>query len=280
MTEKAAVKAEGFTPLMLLDKAIQSNVEIDKLEKAVKVYDDWVAREARKKFFTALSDFQAACPVIEKNRKVALNHRTDGKTHYEYADLGAIIEQIKRPLHEAGMSYQFKTSENGTRINVDCIVTHKDGHSETNSMSGLADSTGSKNPIQQSGATVTYLQRYTLIGALGIGTAQSDNDGEVHQGVPQPGESKKEEARKDIPETAQAPAGTPPAEPAPEKAKAKPGLDPELQEAIDLCTDKEQLIDWAKSLPPEIQKAVPFRRAVSKKLEAMTLAPARSKTIV
>ena len=42
--------------------------------------------------------------------------------------------------------------------------------------SGL-DTSGAKNDIQQKGSTQTYLQRYTLIGALGLTTADEDNDG-------------------------------------------------------------------------------------------------------
>ena len=48
-------------------------------------------------------------------------------------------------------------------------------------MSAPADSSGSKNPVQQIGSTMTYLQRYTLIGALGLTTADKDDDG--RQGV-------------------------------------------------------------------------------------------------
>jgi hypothetical protein len=39
------------------------------------------------------------------------------------------------------------------------------------------DMSGGKNDIQQIGSTQTYLQRYTLIGGLGLSTADEDNDG-------------------------------------------------------------------------------------------------------
>jgi hypothetical protein len=42
---------------------------------------------------------------------------------------------------------------------------------------GCADATGNKNPVQQIGSTVTYLQRYTLLAATGLATSDSDDDG-------------------------------------------------------------------------------------------------------
>src|SRR5690606_13579685 len=52
-------------------------------------------------------------------------------------------------------------------------------HSEENSLAGPADNSGSKNAIQAIGSTLTYLQRYTLIQALGLAAAD-DDDGRSH----------------------------------------------------------------------------------------------------
>ena len=46
-------------------------------------------------------------------------------------------------------------------------------------MSGAPDTSGKKNTIQAQGSSVTYLQRYSLIGALGLTTADEDIDGRV-----------------------------------------------------------------------------------------------------
>lgn len=59
-----------------------------------------------------------------------------------------------------------------------CIISHVDGHDESTTMSAEADTSGNKNAIQSRGSSVTYLQRYTLIGALGISTADEDVDGQ------------------------------------------------------------------------------------------------------
>ena len=44
-------------------------------------------------------------------------------------------------------------------------------------MTADKDTSGNKNSIQSIGSTRTYLQRYTLIGALGLSTAEDDTDG-------------------------------------------------------------------------------------------------------
>ena len=46
-------------------------------------------------------------------------------------------------------------------------------------MQASPDLTGSKNPIQARGSAIEYLKRYTLIGALGISTADADIDGRL-----------------------------------------------------------------------------------------------------
>jgi len=53
-------------------------------------------------------------------------------------------------------------------------------------MSAKKDSSGNKNEIQARGSAITYLQRYTLIAALGISTADEDNDGQTVQPQSEP----------------------------------------------------------------------------------------------
>jgi uncharacterized protein YyaL (SSP411 family) len=49
------------------------------------------------------------------------------------------------------------------------------GHSEETTLSGPADASGSKNAIQAIGSTLTYLQRYSLVQALGLAAAEDDD---------------------------------------------------------------------------------------------------------
>lgn len=166
------------TPASLIQLAIQQGVDVEKLEKLLALQERWEANKSRKDFFEALSDFQSKCPVITKNKKAGFTSKTGGQVGYAYADLAQIINQIQEPLKNCGLSYRWEFSEAEKSIIVTCIITHRNGHKETTVMSAAADTSGAKNEIQARGSTLTYLQRYTLIGALGIGTAQDDIDGQ------------------------------------------------------------------------------------------------------
>ncbi|NIT58390.1 MAG: hypothetical protein GWN00_19835 [Aliifodinibius sp.] len=166
---KRSTQKQITTPMQLLAIATQGDADVDKLERLMAMQERWEASQAQKAFFEALSDFQSKVPSIKKMK--------DGH-NYKYAPLSDIAEQIRETLRECGISYRFE-QKHDERITVTCIITHIDGHSERTTMSGQADQSGSKNGIQAIGSTVTYLQRYTLIGALGITTADEDMDGRL-----------------------------------------------------------------------------------------------------
>lgn len=171
-SENNQVAAVSNNPAQLLQIAVEQGADVANLEKLMDLQDRWEAKQAKKAFFIALSAFQEKCPRITKTKK---GH------NYKYAPLGDIVEQIKPALKECGLTYRFEQSEESGLIKISCVINHVDGHSETTSMSGEDDNTGSKNSIQAKGSTVTYLQRYTLIGALGIATADEDIDARLPQ---------------------------------------------------------------------------------------------------
>lgn len=164
-------------PSGLLQLAVQQNLDIDKLEKLMQMQERWQAQQARKEFLSAISRFQAACPTLEKTKKVDFLNKSGFRTKYSYASLGDIVEQIKKPLSDAGLSFRWEIQDIENKLVVTCIVSHHLGHSERTTMSAAKDESGGKNEIQQRGSSITYLQRYTLIAALGISTADEDIDG-------------------------------------------------------------------------------------------------------
>ena len=168
----------GFTnPSSLLQIAVQQNFDIDKLKQLMDLQERWEQKQSKKSFLAALSKFQTLVPVLKKSKIARVPTKTGGSFQYRYADLGSITQAIKNPLQDCGLSYRWEFSETAGRMKVTCIVSHIDGHTETASMEATADNSGAKNDIQQKGSTHTYLQRYTLIGALGLSTADEDNDG-------------------------------------------------------------------------------------------------------
>lgn len=185
-------------PVMLIQKAVEQNFDIDKLKQLMDLQERWEAKQAKKSFLVALSRFQTMVPVLKKVKTANVPTRTGGSFKYKYADLGSISQTIKKPLQECGLSYRWEFSELNGKMKVTCFVSHVDGHTETTTMEAAADNSGAKNDIQQKGSTHTYLQRYTLIGALGLSTADEDNDAKgTQQAEPQPQASKQPETKEE-----------------------------------------------------------------------------------
>lgn len=166
------------TPDQLLALAVNNNLDIEKLERLLAMKERWDKVQAEKAFTQALTDFQEECPDLRKTKKVSFDTRT-GQTEYHFAPLGDIDRQIKPLLKKHGFSKTWKINDAAGKIKVACIIKHVAGHSETTEMEADADTSGSKNPIQAKGSTVEYLKRYTLIGALGLTTADQDIDGRL-----------------------------------------------------------------------------------------------------
>lgn len=171
------------TPLVLLEQAIAKGVDMDQLQKLMDLQERWEKKEAKKAFIDAQSLFQEKVPVIPKKSVARINSQK-GSYSYRFANLGTIAGTIKEALKHCGLSYRWEFHEANGKLKVICIVSHRDGHSETTEMEAGVDATGGKNEIQQKGSTHTYLQRYTLIGALGLSTADEDMDGAKPGGVP------------------------------------------------------------------------------------------------
>ncbi|WP_454686878.1 ERF family protein [Agrobacterium leguminum] len=157
----------AVTPMEMLDRALSSGADVETLTKLMALQERWEANQARKAFDAAIAEAKAKIPPIVRN--------ATGHNNKRYADFAAIASVVDPILSEHGLSYRFKTAQTD-KINVTCVLSHKDGHSEETTLSGGADTSGNKNAIQAIGSTLTYLQRYSLTAALGL-AASSDDDG-------------------------------------------------------------------------------------------------------
>jgi hypothetical protein len=166
------------SPQGLIAIAIQQNLDIEKLERLLALKERYDAQQASKSFIAAMSSFQKQVAEIPKSKQVGYTNRSGGSTSYKYAELGTIDEVIKAPMAANGMTKRWEIKDEAAEIFVTCIISHVDGHQERTTMSSAKDASGGKNDIQSKASAITYLQRYTLIGALGLTTASEDNDGD------------------------------------------------------------------------------------------------------
>lgn len=170
----------AITPMVMVERALASGAGIDVLERLMSLNERYEASIARKAFDSAMASAKAEIPVIIKSRKVDFTTQK-GRTNYRYEDLGEIARTVDPILSKYGLSYRFTTETAGGSVTVTCVVSHREGHSERNTLSGAHDQSGNKNSIQAVGSTITYLQRYTLKAALGLAAAADDDGGKSEQ---------------------------------------------------------------------------------------------------
>jgi hypothetical protein len=160
----------------MLDRVISDpNLPMERISQAFDFYERMEKRNAKIAFDEALAAAKSEIPTIQKNRTVDFS-TSKGRTHYQHEDLGEIAKTVDPILSKYGLSYRWKTeAEPNQPVRVTCIISHRMGHSEENSLPAPRDDTGNKNSIQQIGSTVTYLQRYTLKASLGLAVAHDDD---------------------------------------------------------------------------------------------------------
>jgi len=159
----------AVTPMDMLNRAVESGAGLDMVEKLMSLQERWETGQARKAFDKAIAAAKAKITPIQRNAK--------GHNDKRYADFAAIAKVVDPILSEHGLSYRFRTAQSD-RISVTCILSHEAGHSEETTLTGPADTSGSKNAIQAIGSTLTYLQRYSLVQMLGL-AASNDDDGKA-----------------------------------------------------------------------------------------------------
>ena len=159
--------------MALVNTAVEKGYDINIIQSLMDYQDRWDKKQAKKAFDAAMALAVNEIPTIAKNKKAIVDK--DGKARYRYDDLSEIAETVKPILKKHGLSYRFRTQQNGITVSVTCVVSHVDGHSEENTLSANNDTSGSKNAIQAVGSAVTYLERYSLKAALGLAAAEDDD---------------------------------------------------------------------------------------------------------
>ena len=158
-----------LTPIMQMMETAVARGDIEVVTKLMDLQERAEANQARREFDAAFAAVKAKVGIIRKT----------GKANYGlYADLADIARALDPAIAEHGLSYRFRSARVGNELIMTCVVCHRSGHYEENSLPSPLDTSGSKNPVQAVGSTSTYLQRYTLMQAFGLAT--SVNGGEIH----------------------------------------------------------------------------------------------------
>lgn len=172
--ELAQVQPIGIDAEALIMKGLESNVPVETMERLLSMREKLNEEKAKIEFFKSLSNFQADCPIIKKNKKVM--QKNSNQVRYSYASLDSIVSQISPILANHGLSYMFKSSTHDGFVKQSCEVRHFLGHSETSSFDIPIDPDGYMGDAQKSGSASSFAKRYALQDALGILTGDEDDD--------------------------------------------------------------------------------------------------------
>jgi hypothetical protein len=164
------------TPMQMLAIMTQRGVSMSDLKDLVALAKDWEANQARKAYVAAMTLFKAEPHEILKTKFVDI----EGGAKFFHATLADVVDGVVASLAKFGLSHKWITDQsNPQQIKVTCVITHRDGHSESTEMVGGPDTTGRKNPIQQVASAQTLMQRYTLLSLCGLASKDMDDEAQL-----------------------------------------------------------------------------------------------------
>lgn len=169
--------------LTMISGLVQKDTfDIHALEKLIELQNNSEDRQAKRSFNLNLSEMLSEIPVIAKTGLNTYNGT-------RFAKLEDIVETTRPILHKYGFSVTYKQSQEMIpnaktepnsifcMMTVTCVLKHRDGHEESNSIQLPVATIKGQTPIQAMGMGSTYGRRYTLMQALNIAVAEDDQDG-------------------------------------------------------------------------------------------------------
>jgi hypothetical protein len=176
------------TVMEMLDRAVSAGKPIEYLKELINLkeridtHNEHLRRQqAALAFNRALTQAKIELPTtIAKTKSTRFDSRRTGETtEYAYEGLDDVLNAVVPVLSRHDLFHTYEIIQGADGMTVTCILEHVDGHSRRLSMSGPRDQSGSKNAIQSIASVMTYLQRYTLKGILGLSGAPVDDDGQA-----------------------------------------------------------------------------------------------------
>ena len=155
-------------PLALLGQMDLANTDPDKIGQLMALQEKWEANEAKKAYFSSLSEFQQRAPIIEQ---------ADDAHGKKYARMDRIWRTIRPLFTEMGLSLTWQSSEIKDGVcQVRGTLGHRLGHSTSITHdTPLPEMIRGQNAAQQAGSAQTYAKRYALCAALGLVTGTDDD---------------------------------------------------------------------------------------------------------
>ena len=114
-----AVQVPAVTPLTMIERAIEKGADVAMIEKLMELQERNDRNLGRRAFDAAIAAAKAEIPPIIKNRHVSYENRAGQMTDYHHEDLAEIAKTVDPILSRYGLSYRFRTGQDGSTIKVD-----------------------------------------------------------------------------------------------------------------------------------------------------------------
>jgi|WetSurMetagenome_2_1015567.scaffolds.fasta_scaffold01778_21 hypothetical protein len=179
----APAQAEEASLLAVIAKAARDpEVNVDKMQALMTMYERVEAKEASRAFDTAMSDAQA-----EMGRVVV--DRENTQTHSKYATYAALDRAIRPIYSKHGFALSFNSGDSAPEfILVTCRVSHRAGFARDYQIQMPADGKGAKGgdvmtKTHATGSGASYGMRYLLKMIFNVATSdKADDDGNAAGG--------------------------------------------------------------------------------------------------
>lgn len=169
--------------------AADKTFDVARMERLFDLVERFKKQEAKEAYINARIDMKPHLPIIEQHGKIEIRKKdAHGKrtgpviqsTKYAYWE--DIDDAITPVLDRFGFFLDFRpgTAADGKSVTVTAILSHRGGHTEEATTPPMpADLSGSKNPVQSIGSTISYGKRYAAGLILNLRFSGEDDDGQA-----------------------------------------------------------------------------------------------------
>lgn len=162
------------SPAGIMFSAMARGMSLADMREVLSLQREWDADQAAKLHAKAMAGFKSEAVQVVRS-KLITDGPLRGKKHAELSD---ITDAVTEALSKYGLSATYRVVEDSKDwIKIGCRIKHEAGHVEETQFGGPIDTGPGRNAMQARKSSVTYLERITLLLALGLSEADADDDG-------------------------------------------------------------------------------------------------------
>lgn len=183
LTPALSDAAQVMGMIARLSQASPEKLNLESMDKLFAMRDKELTRIANQEFAEAFASMLPELPIIDE--KGGIRDRA-GNVQSTYAKWADVNEAIKPVLSRHGFSLSFRSpQQSASSVTVTGLLRHRGGATDETTLTLPMEVSGSKNPVQAVGSTLSYAKRYTagmLLNLTSRHSTEDDTDGVVETG--------------------------------------------------------------------------------------------------